>query len=147
MHRQELVEKAMINFRDGFSCSQSIFAAFSEGTGLDKETCFKISCGLGAGCSRTGQICGAVSGAYLAIGLKHGKSKPEDNDSRELTYKLVNDFNSNFLDYYPSLNCTDLIGCNLGIPDEQEKAKIEQKFETICAGIVKRTALILQDLL
>ena len=61
-------------FRSGYVCSQAVFATFSEMLGLDKETALKIANGFGGGIARKQEICGAVSGAIMAIGLKYGKT-------------------------------------------------------------------------
>lgn len=70
-------ERALAAFRNGFTCSAAVFSAFSKDLGLDEETARKIACGFGAGISRTGNICGAVSGAILVIGLRYGKGTPD----------------------------------------------------------------------
>jgi C_GCAxxG_C_C family probable redox protein len=59
-----------------FTCSAAVFSAFSGELGLDADTARKIACGFGAGISRTGNVCGAVSGAIMVIGLKYGKTEP-----------------------------------------------------------------------
>ena len=66
-------------FRSGFTCSAAVFSAFSEELGLDTDTARKIACGFGGGISHTGNICGAVSGAIMAIGLKYGKTVEGDD--------------------------------------------------------------------
>ena len=67
------VDEAIECFYSGYSCSQAVLSAYCEDLGLDKETAMKISCGFGAGMARLGATCGAVTGAYIAIGLKYGK--------------------------------------------------------------------------
>ena len=70
---------------NGFTCSSAVFSSFSEALGLHPETAKKISCGFGAGISKTGNICGAVSGAIMVIGLKFGKAKEGDEAATEKT--------------------------------------------------------------
>jgi C_GCAxxG_C_C family probable redox protein len=74
-------DDALASFRSGFTCSSAVFSTFSAELGLDTEAAKKISCGFGAGISKTGNICGAVSGAIMVIGLKFGKTK-EGDDAR-----------------------------------------------------------------
>ena len=69
-------------FNGGLYCSQALLCAFCEGYGLDKGTAAKISCGLNSGC-RNAEICGAVSGAILVIGLKYGGDKGLCNSKTE----------------------------------------------------------------
>ena len=80
-----------------FNCTQAILSTYCEDFGLDKVTALKLACGLGAGMGRLGHTCGAVSGAYLVIGLKHGKYLLEDEESKEKTYALVQEFESKFV--------------------------------------------------
>ncbi|MEA5144351.1 MAG: C-GCAxxG-C-C family protein [Oscillibacter sp.] len=78
MINQSKVNEALACFNDGFNCSQAILSTYCEEFGLDKKTALQLSCGLGAGMGRLGETCGAVSGAYLLIGLKYGKFSKED---------------------------------------------------------------------
>jgi C_GCAxxG_C_C family probable redox protein len=61
-------------FGTGLNCAQSVLGAFCNNYGIEQDTAFKITCGLGSGV-RSAEICGAVSGAVLVIGLKYGESK------------------------------------------------------------------------
>jgi len=64
-------------FRKGFLCSQAVLASFCDSYGLDRNSALKIACGLGSG-MRCAEICGAVSGAVLVIGLKYGYTDAKD---------------------------------------------------------------------
>lgn len=75
-------EDAAAYFNEGFSCSQAVVSSFSEDLGLHKETARTISCGFGAGMARTGNVCGAVTGAMMVIGLKYGKTSAGDDAAK-----------------------------------------------------------------
>ena len=68
-------EKAVELFKTGLCCSQAAFCAFAEDHGMDLETAQKVSAGLGGGVGRMREVCGAVTGATLALGLKYGPDK------------------------------------------------------------------------
>lgn len=68
-------EKAVELFKTGLCCSQAAFCAFAEDYGMDAETAQKVSAGLGGGVGRMREVCGAVTGATLALGLKYGPDK------------------------------------------------------------------------
>jgi C_GCAxxG_C_C family probable redox protein len=140
-------ETAVGEFRKGFVCSQAVFTAFSSELGLDQEAALKLSGGLGAGMGRTNQTCGAVTGAYLAIGLKHGRSKLEDEAARQKTYALIQEFDRRFKAKHNSVNCTELIGCFLGDPAQYQKAVSEGRFQTICAELVRTAVEIAEELI
>ena len=109
-------DDAVAYFNEGFSCSQAVVSSFSEDLGLDKETARKISCGFGAGIGRYGNICGAVTGATMVIGLKYGKGTVGDDAAKEKTYTLVQEFLRKFRAKNGSINCTELLGYDLRDP-------------------------------
>ncbi|MHA2282126.1 MAG: C-GCAxxG-C-C family protein, partial [Promethearchaeota archaeon] len=99
------IEKAISYFADGFSCSQSILSAFGTDFGLNTELALKIATGFGGGMGRLGGTCGAVTGAIMVIGLKYGRYKIEDMESKEKTYKLVREYMDNFIKVNGSTVC------------------------------------------
>lgn len=69
-------EKAKEYFLSGYNCAQSVFMAFCEETGLDEETAAKLASSFGGGMGRLREVCGAVSGMFMAAGLIKGYSDP-----------------------------------------------------------------------
>ncbi|MBP7121101.1 MAG: C_GCAxxG_C_C family protein [Methanolinea sp.] len=138
---------ALASFRNGFTCSAAVFSAFSDDLGLDEQTARKIACGFGAGISRTGNICGAVSGAILVIGLRYGKGTPGDENATEKTRALTRKFIKEFTARQGSVNCTALLGYNLNDPVEYQKARASGLFTTKCFECVRDAAGILEEIL
>jgi C_GCAxxG_C_C family probable redox protein len=138
---------ALASFNQGITCSSAVFSAFSEELGLDDKTAKKIGCGFGAGISRTGNICGAVSGAIIAIGLKFGKAEQGDDGATEKTRALTRRFIQEFIKKNGSVNCTELLGFNLINHDEYEAAGREKLFRTKCPELVRDAAVILENIL
>ena len=128
----------------GFNCAQAIFSTYCEDFGLDKETALKLSCGLGGGMGRLGHVCGAVSGACLVIGLKHGKFLPDDKESKEKTYALVHEFGKKFVERNQTANCHELLQVDLQYGDKQT---IKERVREICPCVVKDAAEILESIL
>jgi len=139
-------DDALASFRSGFTCSSAVFSAFSEELGLDDKTAKKIGCGFGAGISRTGNICGAVSGAIMVISLKYGKAEQGDDAATEKTRALTRQFMQEFTVKNVSVNCTELLGYNLSNADEYEKAREKKLFMTKCPEYVRDAAAILEKL-
>lgn len=140
-------DDAMACFRNGFTCSSAVFSTFSEDLGLNPEIAKKCACGFGAGISKTGNICGAVSGAILVIGLKYGKTIQGDDTATEKTRSLVREFMQEFIQRHGSNNCTELLGYNLSKPDEYEKARENKLFVTKCPELVRDATAILEKIL
>ena len=140
-------EDAYRCFMSGFTCSAAVFSAFSEDLDLDPDTAKKIACGFGAGISATGNICGAVSGAVMVIGLKYGKTEAGDEAATEKTRALVRQFLHEFTEKNGSVNCRELLGYDLSNADEYEKARERELFETKCPELVRDAAVILEKIL
>ncbi len=64
-------KKGIDCFKNGFNCSQSVLTAFAGDFDLDEVTALKVAGGFGAGMGRLMETCGAVSGAYMVLGLKY----------------------------------------------------------------------------
>lgn len=135
--RQDAVQQASEYFGNGQYCSQAVCGAFCEKYGLDRETAFKLSCGLNSG-ARSADICGAVLGAILVIGLKHGDTKEKCNQETE-------EFLRRFQEKYGDIICRNLLGCDISTPDGAAKAVEANLFPTRCMDLVIGAAQILHD--
>lgn len=134
-------------FEKGYSCAPSVLSAYSEQFGLQKELALKIACGFGGGIGRMGRTCGAVTGAVMVIGLKHGQADVTDEESRQETHRLVKEFIDKFATLHGSVECRELIGYDLSNPAESELARNSDVVEKKCRGFVHDAARILEDLL
>jgi len=140
-------EKAVDDFNQGFNCSQSVLAAFAEEFGLNQEMARSVAAGFGGGMGRMGETCGAVSGAFMVIGLKYGPLQRPDKGSKEIIYSLINQFAEKFITQHQSLKCRELLGYDISNPTEREKARANQVFTTICPKLVEDAVKILEELL
>lgn len=134
-------------FLKRFTCSAAVFSAFSEELGLDPDTARKIACGFGAGISKTGNVCGAVSGGVMAIGLKYGKYVEGDDAATEKTRALVRRFVEEFIRRNGSVNCTKLLGYDLSDPEAYAAAQASGIFIERCPPLVRDAADILEKIL
>jgi C_GCAxxG_C_C family probable redox protein len=132
------VKTASELFNSGLYCSQAILGAFSEKYDMEEELAFRISCGLNSGV-RCAEVCGAVSGAILVIGLKYGDSSSECNLKTEEYIKA-------FKYLHGSIVCRDILGLDISTPDGKEKAVSENLFKTRCLDMVTSAAQLLVDL-
>ncbi|MBN1940287.1 MAG: C_GCAxxG_C_C family protein [Candidatus Aminicenantes bacterium] len=141
-------EQAGATFDSGFSCSQAVFAAFAEDFGLDRETALKISQAMGGGMAHLGFTCGAVTGAFLAISLRHGRCRADDLAAKEKTYALMTEFVRRFKARHgQDLTCPGLIGVDLGTAEGTKEADDGNLFEKRCEVFVRDAAAITEDLL
>ena len=140
-------DEAVELFRGDFNCAQSVFSTFAPEFGLDRETALKIATPFGGGLSHMREVCGAVGGAMMVIGLKCGMSREDDLEAKERSYALSQEFASRFTARHESINCHKLIGYDLGNPEEYGAAKREEIFEKVCTKFVWDAVEILQDIL
>jgi len=138
---------ALSLFRQGFSCSQAIAAAFAEDLGLDRDAALKLSQPFGGGIARRADWCGAMTGAFLVLGLKHGRTRAEDAAARDKTYALVQDFIGRFVARHGHFRCKDLLGCDIGTPEGQKAAEERKLHRTRCEDFVRDAAVILEEIL
>jgi C_GCAxxG_C_C family probable redox protein len=120
--KQDSVSKrARELFVSGFHCSESVLLAFAEFKGIHSDLIPKIATGFGGGVSRTCGMCGALSGAIMGINLVAGRMTP--TESSEHNYSLVQTLLKRFAEKNGSLNCRDLLGCDLGTEEGQRSFK------------------------
>lgn len=140
-------DEAIRIFLQRFTCSAAVFSAFSHELGLSEDIAKKIGCGFGAGISRTGNMCGAASGAIMVIGLKYGKTEAADDAATEMTRARVRQFIGEFTRKNGSVNCTELLGYNLSDPQEYELARKSGLFVTKCPVLVRDAVEMLEGIL
>lgn len=143
----DVAERALCTFDEGFNCSQSVFSAWAEELGLDRETALRVATAFGGGMGHRGDTCGAVTGAFMAIGLKHGRLRAEDREIRDLAYSLVNQFAKEFESRHGSVMCRDLLGFDLSTPEGERLAEERWPDRMPCREVVRDAAEILSEIL
>ncbi len=121
--------------------------AFAEDLGADRALTLRLATGFGGGMGRTGGTCGALTGAFMALGLAFGMKDPADQAAKDRTYALVAEASRRFRERAGALACPDLLGLDIGTPEGLQAAKDRDLFKTQCAGYVKTAAAIVEDLL
>ena len=124
-----------------------MFSSFGEEFGLDRERALKVAGAFGGGMGRMGETCGAVTGAFMVIGLKYGMTKAKDEEARDKTYELVREFVTKFQSRHGSIVCRELLGYDLNNPQEGELAKKKGLFDTLCPQLVQDATEILEEIL
>lgn len=137
------VDNAVTIFKSGYACSQAIAAAYGPQFGLDRDTAVKVAGGF-AGGMRMGSICGAVTGAYMILGLKHC---PANLDSRAPAYDKIKEFTERFRQRNGTVTCSVLLGVDMSTPEGVAQAKEQGLFGTRCPQMVKDAAEILEEIL
>lgn len=140
------IETAKSLFKQGFNCSQALFGAYSIKLGLKQETAFKIASAFGGGIGRMGETCGAVTGAFMIIGLKYGMTDAKNKKSKMKTYEVAGKFINKFKSRNNSIICRELVGFDMSLfktlsPD-LSKIVMEQ-----CPKLLRDSAEIIDEIL
>jgi len=130
----------------GMNCAQSVLCTFSEEFGLHRDLAVKLAQGFGQGMARLGNTCGAVTAAYMVLGLSQITSYDDPSKSRETTYELMHEFNQRFEALHGSLVCRDLIGYDLSTPQGLAEARKKKVF-SVCPSFAGDSVKILETLL
>ena len=131
-------EVAMAKFLAGYNCAQSVLYAYGPDLGLDGEMALKVATGLGAGMGRRGEVCGALTGGILVLGLKHGRGGQQDRSATEETYQKTLELMARFEKRHGSCFCRVLLdGCDLRTAEGQQHFKEHDLLHNTCVGCVQ----------
>jgi C_GCAxxG_C_C family probable redox protein len=130
----------------GFNCSQAVFSTLAEPLSFDRSLALKIASPFGGGIGRTGEICGAISGALMALGLQSGYCEP-DPQAKDRVYALTREFMRRFQERYGALACKVLIGFDLSTPEGLQKARQQAVFTTKCSQFIAGAVEIAEEML
>ena len=101
--------KAAELFLGGYNCAQSVVVAFSDLTGLDESFSAKLASSFGGGMGRMREVCGAVSGMLLVLGLLYGYDTPGDDVSKKQQYTVVQELSGKFREQTGSIVCREIL--------------------------------------
>lgn len=131
-------------FLKGYNCCQAVVASFSDVVGLPEDTLLKLSCALGGGFARLRNVCGAVSGMGIVLGLVYATDDP--NAKTEL-YPKGQNLAKQFEEIFGSIVCSDLLK-NLEKTDHSpvpEERTPEYYKKRTCLDCVKTATKILAE--
>ena len=141
-------EVATENFLAGYNCAQSVLYAYGPDLELDGETALKVATGLGAGMGRRGEVCGAVTGGILVLGLKYGRGGQQDRSAAEDTYHKTLELMARFEKRHGSCLCRILLeGCDLRTAEGQRFFKERDLLHKTCVGCVQTVVEGLAEIL
>lgn len=139
-------ERALELYGSNFNCSQAVLTAFAADFGLDEQLTLKIGTPLGSG-ARSGEVCGAISGALMVLGLKYGQCRSEDHEGKARAYAVTDEFIRRFRDIRSSIICRDLLDYDLSKPEDMAIIKEQNLFRTLCPRIIADAVEVLESIL
>lgn len=137
---------ALEYFYNGNNCAQSVLKSFQQEIGINEDVLVKISSGFGGGIGKQQHVCGAVTGACMAIGMIYSNGKT-DNDSKDYINGLIRKFTQEFNARINSVYCNELLGVDLMTEQGQEDFDKFHLKDEVCAKCVIESVEILNDML
>jgi len=135
-------QQAIENFKT-LNCAQSVLLSYAKELNLNEMTALRISAGFGGGMAMA-ETCGAVTGAYMVLGMKaQGEGKTIQEIKAE-TKVAVKKFNELFIARHGSLKCKKLLGVDISTAEGSSEANEKNLFNTICSDLVGSAAEILE---
>lgn len=133
-------------FEEGYNCCQAVLIAFSDVTNLSKETSAALASGFGGGMGRMREVCGAVSGMFMAADILFGYSDPKAFQEKKETYAMIQALAERFKAENGSIICRELLGLDKpeGTP-VPEKRTAEYYKKRPCGELVKQATEILEE--
>ncbi len=139
-------EKALQIMAERANCAQSVLGAFADELGLSEEQAMGVSFCFFSG-MRKADVCGAVTGALMVIGMKYGQKKAGDTETRLRAARIEDDFMKRFAEANGSFVCRDLLGVDISVPEKAEYARSQGLFRDLCPRMVASAVEILEQII
>lgn len=139
---------AVDKFLEGYNCAQSVIYSFCDDLKLEKNIALKIACGFGAGMGRKEEVCGAITGGIMVIGMKYGRGENQDPTKTDQTYQKTRELMDKFVEKQNTYICRQLIeGCELTTTEGQNKFKEKDLKIKVCKQCVSSVVEILEEII
>lgn len=140
------VQTAVRYYNDGFNCAQAVYAAFAPRFGVPTEQALCAGRCFGGGMCR-GEVCGAVTGALMALGQAFGAPNAADADVKSRSTAAAREYLAAFREKNGSYVCRELLGYDLAYPEQSARARELGLYREFCPKMVASAAQTLEELL
>ena len=134
-------ETAARYFDEGNNCAEAVLRTFAADSGLEAEV-VRLATGFGGGMGRAGDVCGALSGAVMALGLRFGRLEGDDEAAKERCYAATAELRERFRAACGAVDCRDLTGLELSTEEGRRLAEERDIHATVCRNCVREAAQI-----
>ena len=139
-------QKAVDYFSQELHCSQSVLAAFAEECGITEEQALRLGSCFGTG-MRRGEVCGAVTGALMVLGLLYGQKKAGDTEGRQTSNKVNDLMMDRFKEKCGSYICNDLLGCDVTTSEGIQYCRDNKLFTDFCPKMVAAAVEVVEEII
>ena len=136
-------ERASEIYRQDFNCAQSVLCAFGDRTGLEEDTAKRLASPFGGGMGSLKEVCGALTGAFMVLGLAKGFTDPT-RDNKRLQRERVDKLTNAFRERFGEVHCRALLARNAADGSATSEAKPCLKFVTAAAEILAGAIAVME---
>jgi C_GCAxxG_C_C family probable redox protein len=130
-------QRAVELFSRNYNCAQSVYAATAPGEGLTEAQRFALAAPFGGGVARQGEICGALTGALLALGEADGEAMASDPVAgRSALYERSRQLTEAFRAAHGAILCRELTACDFSTEEGQRSFKERGLHQNLCTKLV-----------
>ena len=140
-------QKGVESFKSGLNCAQSVISSFADDLPLNMDQALGMSVGFGAGMGRLQETCGAVTGAFMVLGLYNSEKYPDNKEKKEASYTMIQEFNKRFIALHGTTNCGSLTNCDLKTEEGQIYFRDNNLHEEVCEKCISTSVKVIEDLL
>jgi C_GCAxxG_C_C family probable redox protein len=139
-------QRALQLFAQNYNCAQSVYAACAIGEGLEEAQRLALAAPFGGGIARQGEVCGALTGALLALGETQGNAMAADPAAARIAlYERARQLTEAFRRAHGAILCRELTGCSLDTEAGQRAFKERGLHQNLCTKLVAFAADALQE--
>ena len=137
-------QRAIENFRTGYNCAQAVFLAYSDIYNVEEKLAKQLAAPFGGGIGRMREVCGALSGAFMLVGLKYPADDPENKEAKMENYAAVQRVAAPFREKHGTIICRELLDAKRAKPETDLADPFgEYLAKNPCARFVADTAEII----
>ena len=145
--KDETVDLAALKAEEGWLCSEAVLQALAEALNVSSELIPRIATGFAAGIGRSGEVCGAVSGAILGLGLKYGRNNLEETPPGRRPHWFATELIQAIKERHGAVTCAGVLGLDLKDPGDLETYYRLDHWDTPCRELIVETTALAWDLL
>ncbi len=141
------ITKALETFRSGRNCAQTVLITFTADLEVDSNLALDLSSGFGAGMGRLQETCGAVTGAFMVLGLYNSRICLTEDETKESTISMIQNFSKKFIRIHGVTDCKSLLKCDLKTEEGQKEYRQYHLSERVCEKCIQNSVSIVQELI
>lgn len=145
LDKSKYAQKAMTLFKEGYNCSQAVFLAFEDQYEMNRREALMLSSSFGGGMGRLREVCGAVSGMFMVVGILYGYDDPKDSKAKTCHYERIQELAGIFEKNCDSIVCRTLLGLDRKKDDPIPEKRTEEYYrKRPCVQLVGTAASIME---